>query len=330
MPASQATAGHLLRLIRTGQATTRGELQCRHRPLPVDRRQPARPALRGRLAARDDCPAASTGGRPSVHLEFDSSHAVVLAVDLDTRHGRAAVLDLDGRILAERSEALLIADGPELVLDTLAGWFPALLEKAGVDPPGSAGSVCRCRARWSSTRGLVVSRRSCPAGTVPHSGPAASRPTPTSWPRQPTPVPVLVDNDANLMALCRAAQLLSELLDVRPGQGLDRDRGGRGRRRHAVPRHRRRRRATSATSGCTTEPTRCACAAPTAAWRRWRADGAVAGQLAAIGVPTASGSDVRAASRRPVSRTPSGWPGRRAGASARSWSPWSPCSTRGS
>ncbi|MCE0447197.1 hypothetical protein LT493_31280 [Streptomyces tricolor] len=45
------------------------------------------------------------GGRPSITLEFDDSHAVVLAADLDTRHARAAVLSLTGRSSPTRGHA---------------------------------------------------------------------------------------------------------------------------------------------------------------------------------------------------------------------------------
>ncbi|MFD8615492.1 sugar kinase, partial [Streptomyces sp. NPDC059631] len=102
---NQASAGELLELVRSGRATTRGALQratglsratVGHR---LDRLFRAG-WLREGAGGPVDSP---LGGRPSITLEFDDEHAVVLAADLDTRHGRAAVLTLTGEILAEHA-----------------------------------------------------------------------------------------------------------------------------------------------------------------------------------------------------------------------------------
>ncbi|GAA1424793.1 hypothetical protein GCM10009601_30240 [Streptomyces thermospinosisporus] len=63
---------------------------------------------------------------------------MVLAADLGTRQARAAVLDLAGQVLAERTGPLRITDGPEPVLDELGGWFAALVAESGRD----AAEVC--------------------------------------------------------------------------------------------------------------------------------------------------------------------------------------------
>ncbi|HEV7629346.1 MAG TPA: sugar kinase, partial [Streptomyces sp.] len=133
MTGNQASAGHLLRLIRDGSATTRGALQratglsrstVGHR---LDQLFAAGWLREGEAAHLEG----STGGRPSTRLEFDAEHAVVLAADLGTRHASAAVVDLAGHVLAEHSGELVIADGPDRVLDALARWFAALLEETG-------------------------------------------------------------------------------------------------------------------------------------------------------------------------------------------------------
>ncbi|MES4901811.1 MULTISPECIES: ROK family transcriptional regulator [unclassified Streptomyces] len=195
---TQASAGHLLQLIRSGRATTRGELQAATGL--------SRSTVGHRLDqlfragwVRGGAGSTSTGGRPSARLEFDPGHAVVLAVNLETRHGRAAVLDLAGTPLAEHTAPLDIADGPERVLDEVGGWFGPLLERAGSDP----GRVCGI--------GLSV-----PGPVDWESGQAVQPPIMPGWDRYPigertrraftekvagaAPVPVLVDNDANLMA----------------------------------------------------------------------------------------------------------------------------------
>ncbi|MGQ4511622.1 ROK family protein [Streptomyces sp. DW26H14] len=291
MPANQASAGHLLRLIRSGQATTRGELQhatglsrstIGHR---LDQ-------LFGAGWLRDTSSASSTGGRPSARLEFDASHGVVLAVDLETRHATVAVLSLDGAVLAQSSAPLLISDGPETVLDTLARWFGPLLDRAGTEVSRVLGI------------GLSV------PGPVDWSvGQIVQPPIMPGWDRFPVParmqqayarhvdpdrgdIPVLLDNDANLMAYaeqrlhypdCSAFVLVKVstgigagvVVDGEPYRGIDGGAGDIGHiRLHDAP---------DALCMCGSY----GCLAAVAS------GGAIAAQLAAAGVPTASGSDVR-------------------------------------
>ncbi|WP_329458202.1 ROK family protein [Streptomyces sp. NBC_01497] len=291
MPANQASAGHLLRLIRSGQATTRGELQhatglsrstIGHR---LDQ-------LFGAGWLRDTTTASSTGGRPSARLEFDASHGVVLAVDLETRHATAAVLSLDGEVLAQRSAPLLISEGPDTVLDTLARWFRPLLERAGAD----VSQVCGI--------GLSV-----PGPVDWGTGQIVQPPIMPGWDQFPVParmrqayvrhvdaergdIPVLVDNDANLMAYaeqrlhypdCSAFVLVKISTGIgagvvvggEPYRGIDGGAGDIGHiRLHDAP---------DALCMCGSY----GCLAAVAS------GGAIAAQLAAAGVPTASGSDVR-------------------------------------
>src|SRR5437667_8451720 len=102
------SAGHLLWLIRTGRARTRGEL-LRHTGM-------SRSALGQRLdvlfragylatGGVDE----STGGRPPTVLEFNHRHGLVLAADLGATHARAALMDLAGQPLAEQAHELRVA-----------------------------------------------------------------------------------------------------------------------------------------------------------------------------------------------------------------------------
>ncbi|AJE81528.1 transcriptional regulator [Streptomyces albus] len=197
MPTSQSSAGHLLELIRSGQATTRSELQT------------ATGLSRSTVGMRLDqlfragwlrnTAGTSTGGRPSARLEFDVCHAAVLVVDLDTTHSRVAVTDLAGTILSERTEPLPVSEGPETVLETVASWMPGLLEATGTE----AASVCGI--------GLSV-----PGPVDWETGMIIEPPIMPGWSRYPVRAtlqeaftrhmhvrsapPVLLDNDANLMA----------------------------------------------------------------------------------------------------------------------------------
>ncbi|OKJ68694.1 ROK family transcriptional regulator [Streptomyces sp. CB02460] len=292
MARNQAGAGHLLQLIRSGEATTRGELQ------------QATGLSRSTVGHRLDqlfgagwlrgATGTSTGGRPSARLEFDPGHAVVLVADLETRHARVAVLDLAGTVLAEHTGALVIADGPDIALDRLARWFGPLLAEAGV----GAERVCGIGLSvpgpvdWETARivqppimpgwdSFPVRERLREAWTE-HVGPMPAE----------GPLPVFVDNDANLMALaeqraghpdCSAFVLVKASTGIGAGvvvkgevyRGIDGGAGDIGHiRLHDRP---------DALCMCGSY----GCLAAVASGR------SIASQLTAAGVPTASGSDVR-------------------------------------
>ncbi|MDH6570519.1 putative NBD/HSP70 family sugar kinase [Streptomyces sp. SAI-117] len=289
---SQTGAGDLLELVRSGRAVTRGALQ---RATGLSRATVGQRLDRlfraGWLREGAGGPVDSPlGGRPSITLEFDDAHAVVLAADLETRHARAAVLSLTGEILAEHSGTLVIEDGPDAVLGELGRWFAELLEKAGH------------RAEEACGIGLAV-----PGPVDLESGRVVQPPIMPGWDgydirgrlaRSFTehtgagPVPVLVDNDANLMAYgeqrtaypdCSAFVLVKVSTGIGAGvvvdgsvyRGID---GGAGDLGHIrVP--------AGAEALCRCGSYGCLAAVASG--------GAVARRLAAAGVPAASGSDVR-------------------------------------
>ncbi|MFY1676795.1 MULTISPECIES: ROK family transcriptional regulator [unclassified Streptomyces] len=195
------SAGDLLDLVRGGSATTRGALQ---RTTGLSRATVGQRLdrlfragwLREGAGGPVDSP---TGGRPSITLEFDDRHAVVLAAELDTRHARAAVLSLSGEVLAEDDGALVVEDGPERVLEELGRRLALLPPKAG----RRASEVCGV--------GLAV------PGPVDHrTGRVVQPPIMPGWDGYDitgrlarafadrvgsrVPPPVLVGNDADAMA----------------------------------------------------------------------------------------------------------------------------------
>ncbi|MEU6541094.1 ROK family protein [Streptomyces sp. NPDC047000] len=287
----QAGAGELLELVRSGRATTRGALQqatglsratVGHR---LDRLFRA-----GWLREGAGGPVGSPlGGRPSITLEFDDSHAVVLAADLDTRHARAAVLTLTGEILAEHSGTLAVEDGPDLVLGELGEWFGGLLEKAGRPAEQVAGVGLAVPGPVDSESGRVVQPPIMPGwdGYDIRGRLARALAEHTGVPR----IPVLVDNDANLMAYgeqrtghpdCSAFVLVKVSTGIGAGvvvggsiyRGVD---GGAGDIGHIR---------VGAEAQCRCGSTGCLAAVASG--------GAVARRLAEAGLPAASGSDVRA------------------------------------
>ena len=292
MATPRSTAGHLLELVRTGQAATRGELQALtglSRSTLGQRLDPLFAA--GWLAATPG--QLSTGGRPSSVLTFDTGHALVLAADLDTTHARAAVLDLAGNVLAERSGGLRIADGPPDVLDRLAGWFAELLASTGRSAAAVCGAGLSVPGPVEFDSGLVIRPPIMPGWD---GYPIRDRMRGALAGRAGTGalLPVLVDNDANLMALgeqrrgfadCPTFMLVKAstgigagiVVDGRVFRGVD---GGAGDLGHVRLHDRPDARCMCGNHGCL---------AAVASGR------AIAGQLAALGVPAESGTDVRAA-----------------------------------
>lgn len=218
---TQASAGHLLRLIRSGEATTRGEIQRLtglSRSTVANRLDQLFRAGWVKETAGDPVEA-PTGGRPALRLAFDAGHAVVLTADLETRHARAAVLDLAGAVLAEHTGAMLVDAGPEEVLDRLGRWFATLLDKAGVDPAAVCGIGLAVPGPVDFSSGRVVAPPMMPGwdrfpvpermrrafaehvlGEREPGAEGASERATGARRAASVALPVLVENDANLMA----------------------------------------------------------------------------------------------------------------------------------
>ncbi|MEU6594514.1 ROK family protein [Streptomyces sp. NPDC046881] len=286
----QAGAGDLLELVRSGRAVTRGALQ---QATGLSRATVGQRLDRlfraGWLREGAGGPVDSPlGGRPSITLEFDDSHAVVLAADLDTRHARAAVLSLTGEILAEHAGTLVVEDGPDALLAELGRWFGELLTKAGHTGEEVCGIGLAVPGPVDSETGLVVQPPIMPGWDGYDIRGRLSRAF-TEHTGAPA-VPVLVDNDANLMAYgeqrtgypdCTAFVLVKVSTGIGAGvvvdgsvyRGVD---GGAGDIGHIR---------VGADALCRCGSYGCLAAVASG--------GAVARRLAANGVPAASGSDVR-------------------------------------
>ncbi|MGW1872021.1 ROK family protein [Streptomyces sp. NPDC001975] len=287
----QASSGELLELVRSGRAVTRGALQQATGlsratvGLRLDRLFRAG-WLREGAGGPVDSP---LGGRPSITLEFDDAHAVVLAADLETRHARAAVLSLTGEILAEHSGTLVIQDGPDAVLTELGRWFAELLEKAGHLAAEVCGIGLAVPGPVDTETGRVVQPPIMPGWDGYDIRGRMARAF-TEHTGAPPGVPVLVDNDANLMAYgeqrtrhpdCSAFVLVKVSTGIGAGvvvdgsiyRGID---GGAGDIGHIR---------VGAEAQCRCGSYGCLAAVASG--------GAVARRLAEAGVPAASGSDVR-------------------------------------
>ncbi|WP_258804430.1 ROK family transcriptional regulator [Pseudarthrobacter sp. NS4] len=187
----QGRAGDLFQLLRDGRARTRAELAL------------TTGLARSTVASRIDAligsglvgpagEASSSGGRPPSRFAFNPAARVVLAVDVGATHAVVAVTDLAAGILAERRVEQEVADGAEAVLDRIIALGLELLAEAGRGLGDLAGT------------GIGL------PGPVEHdTGRPVKPPIMPGWDgfnvveyvQRSLPVPVLVDNDVNIMAL---------------------------------------------------------------------------------------------------------------------------------
>jgi predicted NBD/HSP70 family sugar kinase len=184
-------AGDLFQILRDGTPRTRSDLAA----LTGFARSTITSRLDELLASGLITPlpsAASTGGRPSARVALNPSARLVAAADFGATHATVALMDLTGKVLADELVRRDIATGPEKSLDWLLGRFAALLRD--IDREKSD---------------LLAIGIGLP-GPVEHStGRPINPPIMPGWDgydvpgrlQRTIPVPVLVDNDVNVMAL---------------------------------------------------------------------------------------------------------------------------------
>ncbi|MBM0278509.1 ROK family transcriptional regulator [Micromonospora tarensis] len=142
----------------------------------------------------------SRGGRRPRQLAVPTGGAVVGAIDLGAHHARVGTLDLSGRVVQGRTLPVRIEDGPEAVLDAL------LAEVAALAAVPLSDQAARGDAAVGALRGIGIGI----PGPVQHAtGRIVSPSRMPGWNgfdvaafcAGQIDVPVIVDNDANLMAL---------------------------------------------------------------------------------------------------------------------------------
>jgi predicted NBD/HSP70 family sugar kinase len=208
---TSASAGALLRHVRTGRASSRADLVA------------LTGASRNTVSARVDQLIAanllaeggrgwSTGGRPPTLLQFNSRAGCVLAVDLGVTSVDVAVTDLSAQILATVGHPIDIADGPGVVLAEVDRLAQQVLAEAGLTP----GDVCAVGVGVPGPVEFSTGRPSHP-------------PIMPGWHDYPIPsafgryeCPVYVDNDVNVMALGEMGigGSVQDVLVVKVGTGI--------------------------------------------------------------------------------------------------------------
>ncbi|MCD4523370.1 ROK family protein [Nocardioides sp. cx-173] len=183
--------GDLLNLMLDGQPRTRADL--------IELTGLARSTVAGRIEGllsvgllQPSGQSRSTGGRPPTRFAFNPRAKLVLAADFGVTHGRAALTDLTATVLAEEVSDLDIAAGPEATLGWLVDVADRLLAQVG--------------RRRSDLAGVGIGL----PGPVEHQTGRPVKPPimpgwddfdVAAWVTERMGVPVLVDNDVNLMAL---------------------------------------------------------------------------------------------------------------------------------
>lgn len=120
----------MLALIRGGQAATRGDILDLTGLSRMTVAQRVDRLLATGLVVESGTDRA-TGGRRPRRLVFNDAHSHLVTVTVATRHTRAAVTDLAGRVLARGSVDVAVTDGPEHTLARVTACVADLLAEAG-------------------------------------------------------------------------------------------------------------------------------------------------------------------------------------------------------
>ena len=158
--------------------------------------------------------ALSSGGRPPSRFAFHPQARTVLAADVGASHVRVALTDLNGEVVAEDRSALPVASGPEAVLGYVVESGRRLLAQV--------------RQPVHLLAGVGIGL----PGPVEHAtGRPVKPPIMPGWDgfdvvefvQRAFPVPVLVDNDVNIMALGERAGFwpgVDDLLFIKVATGI--------------------------------------------------------------------------------------------------------------
>jgi predicted NBD/HSP70 family sugar kinase len=213
-PARPGSPASLVGLVRTGAAASRAELARLTGASPTTVAGRVEELLTAGVLTEEVGPATGSG-RPPRRLALRAGLGVVGAVGLGEQHADCAVLDATGAVLAERRVPVAVADGPDLVLGVVAGVVADLLAERREDagpllgmglgipgPVSHPGGTVTSPARmpgWNGADVAALARPHLPAGAV-----------------------VVVDNDANLMALGEHATdpTAAHLVLVKAGSGI--------------------------------------------------------------------------------------------------------------
>jgi len=212
--------GDILSLIRTNGAVTRADIQDVTGLSRMTVAQRVDKLLELGLVVEQGVGNA-TGGRRPRYLMFNDAQAYFVAVTVETRHARAAVTDLAGRILASKSTEVTVANGPQDTLQRIESLIYDLLtqfeQSRDKKPKGSdaepieATDKKKHTADAPNTTETVIAGIgiSVPGPVNPRTGRLTQPPLMPGWDNWPIAetisdtfhTPVLVINDADAEAV---------------------------------------------------------------------------------------------------------------------------------
>ena len=195
-PADPALASRIVALISSGQGTSRTDL-ARRLGLAASTVSLRVQELIALGVIRETGSGQSRGGRRPRLLELCSGGGFVLVVDVGGTHARAGVVDLTGTLsdVEEFPVQVAVGAGPEATLELLAGLFDDLIRRRSERATGGTG----LGGIGVALPGPVDLERGCV--DRPSRMPGWDGFPVGQWLRERYGVDVVVDNDANLMAL---------------------------------------------------------------------------------------------------------------------------------
>ncbi|WNI27578.1 ROK family transcriptional regulator [Streptomyces sp. ITFR-6] len=205
--------GRILELITTGQARTRSGI-ARLTGLSRSTVSQRLDVLFEADLVREGDVSTSSRGRPSRSIQLNGTAGIVIAVDIGESRTRVAVTDLHAGVLADRVEPLAVSEGPRALLDKVTATVHDLIEEARTEDKPVAGIGFGLPAPVDYEAGRVL-------GWSIMSG----------WDnydirghlREAWQVPILIDNDVNLLTLAEHRRFWSDrqnLLYIKAGTGV--------------------------------------------------------------------------------------------------------------
>src|SRR5919112_514616 len=183
--------GDVLHLIRAGRARTRGDIQEETGMSRMTVAQRVDSLLKAELIFEAGT-ARPSGGRRPTDLAFNFQHSCTISASVETTSSRVALTDLGGTILVDEHLDMAVADGPEKVLRAITEAAQRLLK--------------RSKTPIAKVSGVGIS---IPGPVDPQTLRPSQPPIMPGWDAYPVveliqeafPVPVLVENDADAMAV---------------------------------------------------------------------------------------------------------------------------------
>jgi predicted NBD/HSP70 family sugar kinase len=160
--------------------------------------------------------ALSTGGRPAESIRFNSSGGYLLVADIGGSHSRVGLADLGGNLLATADRDVDVSVGPVEILGATVAQFLTLLEGANASPEQVRGIGVGVPGPVDVATSRIVRPRTMPGWDTSN--------IPDHFVTAFPGVPVVVDKDANIMALGEYHSAWSEqhstVITVKVGMGL--------------------------------------------------------------------------------------------------------------